>query len=397
MSKDNGLPYTTLEIYKLRLRWARDSSVGIICLYYYLSLFRQSSELLGINVKKIASYLLLLFLIVTFVHLMINLGSIYTSYRNSRFSFIVILFCVLFFTYITQQSWLMIPYLLFLSFAESSPRELAKTLFVYSSIFYLAVLAIGVYIPDVGRAVVDKSYSVASVVGTNANSLGFSNSNHPLLYLTVIAINGAFLIRSRGKQKKYALIMFMLATVIFFATLSITGYICISIFLLFYYFSTKQLLRIARIVIPIIVLISIIVTPLLSTKYGHDYRNPTNIALSNRPYLWNLRVSDGAYHNLLGNADNYQSKDDQDNTGYTLDNQYLLLIARYGWLSTVIFIFIYFVGLRRVNNPAIIGGLLALSIYFIFESIMYILVLCIIPVVMIGAKTRRYNTNGNEE
>jgi hypothetical protein len=361
-------------------------SVATICIYYYLSLFRQESSILGFNVEHAAITILWLFFILVFLQLLLNLRLIYSIYAHSRLSFVVVLLCVIAFTLLTQQSWLLIPFLLYLSFSDNSFRLLAKQLFIFSSICFTAVIVTGLVLPDVGREVVDKSYSFASIIGTSASSLGFPNSNHPLMYLTVIAINGAFLFTKRRERRLYALTLFIIATAVFIATLSLTGYICISIFLFAYAFSTKKVFRVTRALIPLVAATALIMTPLIAQNYGQGNGNPVNEALSTRPYLWNLRVTDGAYSNIIGNSDNFQSKSVDDTSGYTLDNQYLLLIARYGWVIFMTFFYIYFVRAQKITNPAIISGLLALSIYFMLESMMFILVLSIVPVMMIGSK-----------
>lgn len=370
----------------IRFPCMRKISVAILCFYYYLSLFRQASDILGFNVGLVAGMLLWIFFIMVFMQLLLNLRIVYSVYQRSRLGFIAVLLSVLVFTLATQESWLLIPFLLYLLFADNDFKSLAKQLFIFSSICFAAIITIGITLPDVGRQVVDKSYSVASIIGADANSLGFPNSNHPLLYLTLIAINGAFLFTTQKKRKLYSLILFTIATVIFMFTLSLTGYICILIFLGIYAFSGARLLRIVRIIIPIVAIVAIALTPWIALKYGYDNGNPVNEALSKRPYLWNLRVSDGVYLNIIGDADNFRSKDIEDKSGYTLDNQYLSLIARYGWVILLMFFYIYFIGIQKITHPAIISGLLALSIYFIFESPMYILVLCIIPAMMIGYK-----------
>lgn len=373
-----------------RYSWMRNFSVVILCFYYYLSLFRQEFNVLGFDVNLVANMVLWLFFIIVVINLLLNLSKVYSVYQHSRFGFIATLLCVILFTVLTNQSWLLIPFLLFLLFADTDFKVLAKRLFVSSSIFFILVIIIGIFTPDIGREVIDKSYSVASIFGSNANSLGFQNSNSPLLYFMVIVINGAFIFAERKERRLYALLMFIIATILFMLTLSLTGYICVSLFLIFYAFLNVRMLKIARMIIPIIAVFAIVLTPYVAVNYGQDYKSPVNEILSRRPYLWNLRVSDGAYQNIIGNSDNYQSNDDEDKIGYTIDNQYLLLVTRYGWVVLVLFLYIYFTGVKRIKNPAVISGLLALLIYFMFESVMYILVLNIIPVLMIGSKTERW-------
>lgn len=157
-------------------------------------------------------------------------------------------------------------------------------------------------------------------------------------------------------------------------------------FLLVYAFATLQVFRVLRVAIPIIAIIAIATTPLIASRFGYENGNAVNEALSRRPYLWNLRVSDGAYLNLIGNADKHQGKDTEDTSGVTLDNQYLLLVARYGWIILLLFFYICFIGVQRLSNPAVISALMAMSIYFMFEAIAFILVLCIVPVVMMASK-----------
>ena len=375
-----------------RFQWVRNTSVIILCLYYYLSLFRQANSISGLDVAQGARVLLTLFFVIVAVQLILNVHVVYAAFQRSRTSFLTILLCVSIFTLITRQSWLIIPFLLFLSFSDNSLRVLAKKLFISSAICFAAVISLGLFLPDLGRGVVDKSYSVASLIGTNANSLGFPNSNQPLLYFLVLVINGAFLFETKKERRLYALIMFVVASIIFAATLSVTGYICVAIFLGFYSMPADRYLKVARVIIPMIIALALISTPLVATRYGQDNKGYSNKVLANRPYLWNLRVSDGAYSNVIGNTDRFQSKSVEDESGYTLDNQYLLLIARYGWLSLLITLYVYFGGVRRVTNMATMAGLLSLSVYFVFESVMFILVLCIIPVVMIDTKNAKMST-----
>ena len=370
----------------IRFYWMQKITVAILCAYYYLSLFRQSSDILGFDVAQSVSVLLWLFFGSVLVQLLFNFHAIYALYISSRIRFIIVLLFVVIFTALTQQSWLLIPFLLYLVFYNSGSRYLAKQLFIFSLICYAAVIVLGIALPDLGREVIDKSYSVASIVSANANSLGFPNSNNSLLCFTIITMNGAYLFKSRNKRKLYSLVMLVFATILFILTLSVTGYICILIFLSIYALADANLLRVTRVAIPIIAIAAIVLTPLIALRYGQNDTNLVNSTLSNRPYLWNLRVSEGAYQNIIGNSDNYRSSEDKDRTGYTLDNQYLQLIARYGWVVLLIFFYIYFTGIQKMSHPALISGLLALSIYFVAEAVMFIMVLNVVPIIALGYK-----------
>lgn len=370
----------------VRFAWMQKIAIVILCLYYYVSLFRPSNSVLGLDVVQIAKVLLWLFFIFVIIQLIFNFHLGYNLYKHTRIRFIIVTSCTIVFTILSQQSWLLIPFLLYLSFNSTGLEALAKQLFIVSTICYIAVIVLGIAIPDLGREAVDKSYSIASIVGTSANSLGFPNSNSPLLYFTMIAMNGAFLFTTRSERKRYSLVMLVIATILFILTLSITGYICILIFLSVYAFSSTSLLKVVRLAIPVIVISALLMTPFIALRYGQNDTNTVNSTLSNRPHLWYLRVSEGSYQNIIGNSDNYRANNDEAKTGYTLDNQYLLLISRYGWVALLIILYLYFTGLRQITHPAILSGLLASSIYFVAESIMFVMVLNIVTVVAIGNK-----------
>ncbi len=125
--------------------------------------------------------------------------------------------------------------------------------------------------------------------------------------------------------------------------------------------------------------------------------NFINESMSKRPYLWNLRVSNGAYSNIIGNVDKYDVTINNE-IGYTLDNQYLLILARYGWVAFLVFLYMLFLRTDLVRNRAILAGIFVLSMYFMSESILFTLPLSIVPVVMIGSKlATQYRAKGDYE
>lgn len=376
---------------KYRFDKARTFSVFILCFYYYFSLLRGSFIESFINLPLLLSFVLFTFFFMVGVLLILNFNIIHSFYSRSRGAFLLLFLGVLLFTLITQQSWLLIPLLLLLLYSDGDYTKLSKNMFVFSSIMFIFIVILGLIYPDIGREVRDKSYSLASIFGNNALSLGFPNSNQPLLYFTVLSINGAFLISNQKERKKYSLMMLVFATIIFVFTLSLTGYICSVLFLMLFSLKNEKTFYIIRKYIFFILLLTFIATPIIAVRYGEINGNSTNNVLASRPYLWNLRVKDGAYNNFIGNSDRYFNKNQEIQGGYTLDNQYLLLISRYGWLTLIIFLYVYYLRIQRVFNPAIIAGLAALSVYFLFESIMFILVISIVPILMMDAKTRASN------
>ncbi|OYX54123.1 hypothetical protein B7Y92_00435 [Candidatus Saccharibacteria bacterium 32-50-13] len=346
------------------------ASVVLMCAYYYLSL-------LGVNAIAPTKVLLLISLLLSIVYLFFNRSESMVERLYLRPKLLLIIALVLLFTFITREVSLLVPMLFALMFVDDY-RKLAMYLFTSSGIMFVVTLVLGLAFPDLGRDTVDKSYSIISIFGNSARSLGFPNSNQPLLYFTAIAMNGAFLFTTPRQRKLFGVIMLAIATVLFSLTLSLTGYICVIVFLGVYMVVT-------------------VLTFVLSVNFGNNDGNFINESMSKRPYLWNLRVSNGAYSNIIGNVDKYDVTINNE-IGYTLDNQYLLILARYGWVAFLVFLYMLFLRTDLVRNRAILAGIFVLSMYFMSESILFTLPLSIVPVVMIGSKlATQYRAKGDYE
>jgi hypothetical protein len=223
-----------------------------------------------------------------------------------------------------------------------------------------------------------------STGSSEALSLGFANPNQPLLFLTIVAINGAFVFADSKYRRTYAMVMMALSTIIYLFTLSRTSYIALMIFLLIYFIGSIKTYKIISRTILVVLVFFTASSFIVATKYG-EIGNPINDALTNRPYLWNLRVQDNAAFNLIGNKDRYEGSGAES----ALDNNYINLISRHGWVAYIIvfyFLLIWRKESDREYDEVYVLGLFCILVYFLSESMPFTLVLSIVPIISIQRK-----------
>ena len=151
-----------------------------------------------------------------------------------------------------------------------------------------------------------------------------------------------------------------------------TGIICTLIFLFLFLFDNRKLASYLKLLTPLFTILLIALSIFVGFKYGQTENN-VNDLLTTRPYQWHLRLDNGALTNLFNNSDTYVKDVVDQSVSFPLDNQYIYLLARAGWLPLIAVMILYFIGNRRNKSPIII--------YMIFTSI----VLCFVESLMFTA------------
>lgn len=329
---------------------------------------------------------LILFIVLAVAAMYGNFENIISLYQNNRNTFLTIVLLVAILAIFIKIEWAVVPLIIFLVFYPNKYKLASTYLFLWPLFFFATIVILGLIFPDLGRESIGKVSSFfGSVSGLKASSLGFANPNQPLFFLTIIAINGGFIFARSLFKRAYAITMMLLASLVYFFTLSRTSYIVIMIFLILYLVGSTQIYKFLKKTLPIIVILFTAASFFIAVNFG-EFKNPVNGFLTNRPYYWSLRVDDGAASNILGNMDQYK---DNGRPESALDNNYLNLIARHGWVVFILVFYLIVINRRQVDGPddeAYILGLFAIMVYFLSESMSFSMTLCIVLTISMQRK-----------
>ena len=195
----------------------------------------------------------------------------------------------------------------------------------------------------------------------SVTSLGIGNPNTAMSYLLGIIMSGAYVFYTSKYKNKYGILMIVVSFVVYSLVGSRTGLICALAFLFLYMLDTRRLGSYLKLFTPLFMISMIALSIFVGFSFGQT-DNTVNSLLTTRPYQWHLRLDSGALTNLIGNSDHYFTVAGDMSERYPLDNQYIYLLARAGWLPLIAVMGIYFIGSRRNKSPVVM--------YMIFISIM---------------------------
>ncbi len=337
-------------------------------------------------IANLSTPFLFLFVTLAVVTIYVNIDNIFNLYQKNRKTFILLVLLVALLVIFVKIQWPAVTLILLLSFYPNRYRLASAYLFFWPLFFFSIIVFLGLLFPDLGRESIGKVSSFfGSVSGLKASSLGFTNPNHPMFLLTIIAINGGFLFARSLYKRPYAISMILLATLVYFFTLSRTSYLVIMTFLMLYLLGIRQVYIFLKKAMPVIVILFTALSFFVAINYG-EFNNPVNGFLTNRPYYWNLRVQDGIASNVFGDKDKYE---DTGRPESALDNNYINLISRYGWVVFVVVFYLLLNGKRKINekdDEAYILGLFAIMVYFLSESMPFSMTLCIVLILSMQKK-----------
>lgn len=348
---------------------------------------------LPMYISELSTPFLVLSLTISVIIILLNFSNVYSLYDKNRTTFLLILFLVVILVVFAKMHWIIIPVVLTLAFYPDDHKLISKYLFFWSLFIFFIIVFLGLVFPELSREPVGKIDSFfGDVTGLKALCLGFANPNQPLFYLFVIAINGSFVFARSRFRRIYTIVMIIFSTIIYLLTLSRTSYLAIIIFLMLYLINSQKIYKILRKSMFIIIIIFTTVSFFIATNYGVS-GNQVNTTMTNRPYYWNLRVEDGIIYNMYGNKDRYENSNGPESA---LDNNYINLIARYGWIIFMIVFYLLVYNSKKADktdDEVYMLGLFAILIYFISESMPFTTVLCAIPTISIQRKFLPGNVN----
>ena len=203
-------------------------------------------------------------------------------------------------------------------------------------------------------------------------SLGFNNPNVAYKFFMPILLSALYLF---GERKRIILLLFIVSVVLGLLTGSTAGFIVAGIACLgFAAINREGMKKFVRKIIPYAFAFLTISSFLVALVFGSasSVPNPVNDALTGRPRLWNLRIDNNSYLNVLGNNDQYPTDrfDDKgiEQSYYALDNTFLYLMVHYGLVIYVLYFLVYSKSSLIIRDEKLLLiGLLLLLVLFIGE------------------------------
>ena len=164
--------------------------------------------------------------------------------------------------------------------------------------------------------------------------------------------------------------MLIVSLVVYSMVGSRTGLICILVFLSLYFLNTVRVSQYLKSFTPGLMIALVVLSIFTGFKFGQT-DNTVNDFFTTRPYQWHLRLDDGALTNLIGNSDKYLTVVGDRSERYPLDNQYIYLLARCGWLTLILVMGIYFIGSQKNKSPVVTYMIFVSLVQCFVESLMF--------------------------
>lgn len=184
-------------------------------------------------------------------------------------------------------------------------------------------------------------------------SLGFSNANAVFSYFLPIVLAGIYLF---DKNKKYNILILIIATILFSFCKSRTGYYLILMAVgLNYFRKNKFIFKINTKSFLMFLIISV----LLALLFGNSKYNFVNMILSSRPWCYLNYLKLGPLVWGQGVPENI-----------VLDNLYLRLLANYHVIGLGLYYYIFVGGAKLCQeNKKILFGSFFILLYGVFEAV----------------------------
>lgn len=187
--------------------------------------------------------------------------------------------------------------------------------------------------------------------------LGFGHPNEVFLFWLPILFSAYYLY---GENKAFYLITTLISLILFYLSNCRTGIVCALLLLaLGWIQSFTGKLKNFRF-ISIIFLMYSFISILIASKFGSNINDPINVALSYRPYYWNLYLDNNMLFSIFGH--NY-------NTVWYIDNFYLYLLIDLGITGFLLYFILYFLSLKRLHlDYKLVLIIFVFLTYGLFES-----------------------------
>lgn len=187
--------------------------------------------------------------------------------------------------------------------------------------------------------------------------LGFGHPNEVFLFWLPILFSAYYLY---GENKAFYLITTLISLILFYLSNCRTGIVCALLLLVLGWIqSFTGKLKNFRF-ISIIFLMYSFISILIASKFGSNINDPINVALSYRPYYWNLYLDNNMLFSIFGH--NY-------NTVWYIDNFYLYLLIDLGLTGFLLYFILYFLSLKRLHfDYKLVLIIFVFLLYGLFES-----------------------------
>lgn len=352
----------------LKLLSLRSFIVLSICLYYFIGMQISTAEdvtsgLLSHYKIIVISIVLSFFLIFFITHKRSIINRL-----STRRAFLVLI-TWLFLAVIIQQPGLIFMLIIVLMFSEEDYKKMAGYLFIWISLLFMVFSTLSSFGMISSGEILKYDLTVDVSEYKSVIALGMGNPNTAMAFLLGAVMSGAYIFYDTKYRKRYGIIMFAVTFAVFSLTGSRTGFISLAIFLLLYLFGSFRTSLYFKVFMPLVVVALIMLSIFVGLRFGST-DNAVNDFLTTRPYQWSLRLNNGALTNFVGNSDTYITAIDRSER-YPLDNQYIYFLARGGWLTLVVAIGLYLIGLKRIKSPVVVYMVLISLIQCAVESLMF--------------------------
>lgn len=352
----------------LKLLSLRSFIVLSICLYYFIGMQISTAEdvtsgLLSHYKIIVISIVLSFFLIFFITHKRSIINRL-----STRRAFLVLI-TWLFLAVIIQQPGLIFMLIIVLMFSEEDYKKMAGYLFIWISLLFMVFSTLSSFGMISSGEILKYDLTVDASEYKSVIALGMGNPNTAMAFLLGAVMSGAYIFYDTKYRKRYGIIMFAVTFAVFSLTGSRTGFISLAIFLLLYLFGSFRTSLYLKVFMPLVVVALIMLSIFVGLRFGST-DNAVNDFLTTRPYQWSLRLNNGALTNFVGNSDTYITAIDRSER-YPLDNQYIYFLARGGWLTLVVAIGLYLIGLKRIKSPVVVYMVLISLIQCAVESLMF--------------------------
>lgn len=361
--------FNTLRSLGLKLLSLRSLIILSVCLYYFVA-----SASIDADPRLLADYkttltigILSLFLVFFALHHRPITKLLST--RSAILTFIAWLALIL----VIQQPSLIFMLVIVMTFYDKDYKKMTGYLFIWLSLLFIAFTVLASYGAISSGESLKSNLLVDSSEYQTVTSLGMGNPNTPMAFLLGIIMSGAYVFYDSKYKNRYGILMIIASLGVYSLVGSRTGLICAIVFLTLYLLDSRKVSLLLKSLMPYIMLALLALSIFVGYHFGRT-DNIVNNLLTTRPYQWHLRLDSGALTNLIGNSDHYFTVAGDESARYPLDNQYIYTLARYGWLTLITAMSIYFMGLRKNKSP-IVTYMIFISIVQCFvESLMFMAV-----------------------
>lgn len=345
-------------------------------LYFYLLNYANSFRAAAMDgtvamIQSLSYAVLALVVTLSFMSIWSNKHNLVRRNTLLKLVFVILLGGLLF--YATKSVGVVLALPLGIMLINTSDRSIFQYIFYSGVLFFILTVALYLFgvITTAGdridTALFDNKENVQQLY-----SLGFNNPNLTYKFFMPILLSGLYLF---GKRKRAIVILFLTSVYIGLLTgstagFAIAGMACLSFALIEHGRLKSMIRRITPHMFGILTILTFAVAIVFGT--AGSLPNSVNDGLTGRPELWNFRIENGSYINIMHNNDEYSidgfGKGNSGQGYFALDNTFLYIMVYYGLIVYALYYLLYYKSTRIIKDEKILlVGLLLLATLFIGE------------------------------